>query len=723
MFRFHLFLFTAILLFLNTILFGQSKGINREKYRINISETNNSINIDGILDEPAWLSADKAGHFQRVLPTDTGFAIAQTEVKLTYTESTLYIGIICLDPTQGKRPVESLRRDFAFGKNDNFLVAIDTYNDQTNGFSFGVSPAGAQWDGVQANGGTVNLDWDIKWRSAVKNYDDRWVAEFAIPFRSIRYHGGAPEWGINFSRQDLKTSEKSSWAPMPRQFATVTLAFTGSLVWDKPLPPSGLRFSLIPYVSGKAIQDKEAGQEFKSKANAGIDAKIILSTSMNLDLTVNPDYSQVEVDRQRTNLDRFELFFPEKRQFYLENSDLFANLGTENLRPFFSRRIGLNSPVQAGARLSGKIGNNWRIGLMDLQTGEKDDIPAANFTVTALQRKILRRSNLSAFFVNKQVMNIKNDTSFIGYRYNRVAGIEFNLASADNRWIGKSFYHQSFYPGASGDAAAVAANITFATQYLTATLNQSWVGADYIAEVGYIRRKGYYEINPMFQYKFFPSSSKITNHGPGIKLDMLFDPSVTLTDRETQVFYHVEWINKSVVMVDAKETYIKLQNPFDPTNSGGIPLPANEEFTWKEFGASFGSDIRKPFNILITSHYGGYFNGTRWTTSAELNYRVQPYGSIAIVSTYNNISMPSPYSSAKFILIGPRFDFTFTDKIFFTSLVQYNDQIDNINLNLRFQWRFAPVSDLFIVYTENSFPGDYRVKNRGFVLKLSYWFN
>jgi hypothetical protein len=176
-------------------------------------------------------------------------------------------------------------------------------------------------------------------------------------------------------------------------------------------------------------------------------------------------------------------------------------------------------------------------------------------------------------------------------------------------------------------------------------------------------------------------------------------------------------------MVDAKETYIKLQNPFDPTNSGGIPLPANEEFTWKEFGASFGSDIRKPFNILITSHYGGYFNGTRWTTSAELNYRVQPYGSIAIVSTYNNISMPSPYSSAKFILIGPRFDFTFTDKIFFTSLVQYNDQIDNINLNLRFQWRFAPVSDLFIVYTENSFPGDYRVKNRGFVLKLSYWFN
>jgi len=723
MFRIGLILFTAIPLCFNAILFGQSKGINREKYRINISETSSTINIDGILDEPVWQSADIATNFQRVQPTDTGYAISQTEVKLTYTESTLYIGIICFDSSTGKRPVESLRRDFNFGKNDNFLVFIDTYNDQTNGFSFGVSAAGAQWDGLQANGGTVNLDWDIKWRSAVKNYDDRWVAEFAIPFRSMRYNGGVPEWGINFSRLDLKTNEKSSWAPMPRQFATATLAFTGSLVWDKPLPSSGPRFSLIPYVSAKTTQNKEAGEGFKPDANAGIDAKVILSTSMNLDLTVNPDYSQVEVDRQMTNLDRFELFFPEKRQFYLENSDLFANLGSDNLRPFFSRRIGLTSPVQAGARLSGKIGNNWRIGLMDLQTGEKDSIPAGNFTVAALQRKIFSRSNISAFFVNKQMMNVNNDTSFTGYRYNRVAGLEYNLASANNRWTGKTFYHQSFYPGAKGDAAALAGNITFATQYMNATLNQSWVGADYNAEVGYIRRKGYYELNPMFQYRFFPASSKIADHGPTIKLDMLFDPALSITDREAQVSYQVEWINKSIVQVDVKDIYIKLQAPFDPTNRGGVPLATNEAFRWNEMGASFISDIRKSFNLLISSRFGGYFNGTRWTINNELYYRIQPYGSLAIVTTYNKISMPSPYNSADFILIGPRLDFTFTNKLFFTSFVQYNNQIDNINLNLRFQWRFAPVSDLFIVYTENSLPADYRIKNRGLVLKLSYWFN
>ncbi|HUX95430.1 MAG TPA: DUF5916 domain-containing protein [Bacteroidales bacterium] len=715
---------TATMLFINALSSDNPKGINRDKYRINISKITDNINIDGIMDEPVWMTTDVARNFQRVLPTDTGYAAAQTEVRVAYNESTLYMAIICYDPTPGKRPVESLRRDFSFGKNDNFLVFIDTYNDKTNGFSFGVSPAGAQWDGQQANGGTVNLNWDIKWKSAVKNYDDKWVAEFAIPFRSMRYNGGEKEWGINFSRQDLKTSEKSSWAPMPRQFATATLAFTGSLVWDEPLPDSGLRFSLIPYTSVKSTQDREAGEPFKTNINAGGDAKMILSTSMNLDLTVNPDYSQVEVDRQRTNLDRFELFFPEKRQFFLENSDLFANLGTDNLRPFFSRRVGLTSPIQAGARLSGNIGSDWRIGLMDLQTGPKDDEPAGNYAVGVLQRKVFQRSNLSAFMVNKEVMFInEEDTAFTGNDFNRVAGAEFNLASADNRWTGKTFYHQSFYPGADGDAAAAAANIIYATQYVNATLNQAWVGADYTAEVGYIRRRGYYEVNPGFQYKFFPKSSRIANHGPIFKTMMLFDPSMKLTDRESEVSYQIEWLNKSTLKVDFENSYVYLPDPFDPTNNGGVPLPAETDYRWNELSATFSSDIRKPFNFTIMSLYGGFYNGTRYALNSEIYYRVQPYAALSLVSSYNNIKMPDPHSDAELILFGPRLDFTFTDRLFFTSLVQYNNQIDNMNINLRFQWRFAPVSDLFIVYTENSYPSGHDVKNRGLVFKISYWFN
>ncbi len=725
MIRFKILLFSLLVLLVNKSLCAQIKGVNREKYRIHIKQSDEDIRTDGVLDEDVWQTAEKAGHLQRVLPIDTGFAIAQTEVMMTYNESTLYLGIICYDPTAGKRPVESLRRDFSFMKNDNFIVFIDTFNDQTNGFAFGISPAGAQWDGVQADGGTVNLNWDIKWRSAVKNHDDRWVAEFAIPFRSLRYNGGDTEWGINFSRQDLKTNEKSSWAPMPRQFATATLAYTGTLVWDKPLPSSGLRFSLIPYVSGRTIHHKLEGEDVRFEPSAGFDAKAILSTSLNLDLTVNPDYSQVEVDEQVTNLDRYEILFPEKRQFYLENSDLFASLGTENVRPFFSRRIGLDAPVRAGARLSGKMGEKWRLGLMDIQTGKKDSINAANFMVAAVQRQVFSRSNITAFLVNKQVMNIDEQSESSVNRFNRVGGLEYNLSSPDNLWTGKAYYHQDIHGGSSFDDAAVAANISYTSQFIKASVDQSFVGEHFNAETGYIRRKGYYEINPEFQYRFFPHSSSIANHGPAAELDMYFSPgsSFQLIERETEFSYKIEWHNRNLLSLEYEESFIKLESPFDPTNTGGPMLDAGEEFQNSEVSATFTSDVRRLFNFDISARYGGFFNGTRLSLNSKIFYRVQPYGSMSVVTSYNHITLPLPYNTEGFFLIGPRFDFTFTDKLFFTSFVQYNEQIDNLNINLRFQWRFAPVSDLFIVYTENSFPHDHRIKDRGLAVKLSYWFN
>ena len=704
-------------------LCSQTRGVNRENYRIGIKKTGKELKIDGILDEDAWQAADSAVHFQRVQPTDTGFARAQTEVRLTYTRKTLYIGLICYDPTPGKRPVESLRPDFTFNKNDNFLLFLDTFNDQTNGFSFGLSAAGSLWDGVQANGGVVNLNWDIKWRSAVRSYPDKWVAEFAIPFRSLRYPEGEKEWGINFSRLDLKTNEKSSWAPMPRQFATATLAYAGTLVWDTPLPKSGTMFSLIPYVSAKLTSDKAAGTAPVLTPAAGVDAKVILSTSMNLDITVNPDYSQVEVDRQQTNLDRFELFFPEKRQFYLENSDLFANLGSDNVRPFFSRRIGLEAPVYGGVRLSGKIGNDWRIGIMDIQTGEKDTIAASNYTVAAIQKKIFNHSSLTAFFINKEKTGTLTDEQSKGLSYNRVAGLEFNLSSRDNRWTGKTFYHQSFYDGADGGSGAAAANIMYSTQYLTATFNNGWVGANYISETGYIRRKGYFETNPILQYRFYPVSGALIDHGPGARSDIYFDNEMKMSDRETQLFYTFDFNDKSTVVLDGKEDYIRLLAPYDPTNTGGDSLKTGNEFNFMDFGISYTSDIRKPLNTILSARYGGYFNGTKWTLNAEIDYRYQPYASISLVGSYNDIKLPSPYSNAKLILIGPRLDFTFTNKLFFTAFVQYNNQIDNLNYNFRFQWRYAPVSDLFLVYTENALTGNYAVKNRGIIVKLSYWFN
>lgn len=716
-------LLLVVLFIWNTSTKSQQNLVNRDSYKLRISKTKSTIEIDGILDDVVWKEAEKTGLFSRILPIDTGYASAQTEVMMCYDDLNVYLAVICHDTLPGKRPIESLRRDFSFGRNDNFIAFIDTYNDQTNGFAFGISSAGAQWDGIQANGGYVSLDWDCKWRSAVQNYPDRWVAEFSIPFRSIRYNEGDTEWGINFSRMDLKMNEKSSWGPVPRQFQSANLAFTGSLVWDEPLPKAGVRLSLIPYVSAKVVQDIEDENKTTFKPGVGGDAKITFSTSMNLDLTFNPDYSQVEVDRQVTNLDRFELFFPEKRQFFLENSDLFAGLGKEYIRPFFSRRIGLDSPVMVGGRLSGKIGENFRLGLMDLQTGTKDTIPASNYGVIAVQQKIFSRSNIGAFLVNKQVTNIPVDSSFSGNKHNRVAGVDFNMATADNRWTGKAFYHQAFYPNASTDAFAMAGMVSYNTQNLAISYDQAYVGSNYQAEVGFVPRKGYNQISPTLGYKFFPSSERVANHGPGIEAVMFFKPDFSLTDRDIELNYEIVWLNRSSLSAEVENNYVMLQEPFDPTNTGGDSLTAGTDYNWNEVGFMFTSDARKLFNYAISSRYGGYFNGTRFNVSGEINYRVQPYGSLSIVASYNKIDMPQPYNSAELILIGPRLDITFTDKIFFTTFVQYNNQIDNVNINLRFQWRFAPVSDLYIVYTSNSYPEDFYTKNRALVVKLSYWFN
>ena len=704
-------------------LFCQQKAVNRGKYIIHIKEITDKITLDGLLDEGTWKVAERTGKFQRVTPTDTGYAKAQTSVMVAHDESNIYLASVCYDPSPGKRPIQSLRRDFRFMSNDNFAVFFDTFNDQTNGFGFYVSAAGVQYEHLGYEGSRVNVSWDTKWKSATKSYDDRWVVELSIPFRSLRYSETDSVWGINFGRLDLKTNEKSAWAPMPRQFNHCDLAYTGTLVWDKSLNKSGLRFSLIPYVTGRVTKDYENHGPVKWEKGAGIDAKIMLSNSLNLDVTVNPDYSQVEEDRQVTNLDRFELYFPERRQFFLENSDLFANLGSSRARPFFSRRIGLNVPVNAGMRLSGKIGDKLRIGLMDMQTGTRDLIPASNYLVAVMQQQVFSRSSISAFLVNKQVTTDVSDSDYNGLNYNRVAGLEYNLASPDSRWTGKAFYHRAFYTGASSSAAAASGNINFSTKYVEASMTGSWIGNDYISEVGYIRRTGYYEITPTLSYTMYPSSGVVLSHGPAFDMDLIYDTLFKLTDRQTSLGYRIGFRDRSQISFNGSENFVLLSRSFDPTNTGGVPLAAGTSYSWLNGSIGFDSDSRKLFTYSADVGYGSYYNGTRWFVSGSAEYRFQPYGSIGVTVNYNDITLPEPYNSANLILISPKLDITFTDKIFLTTFVQYNDQVDNLNTNIRFQWRFAPVSDLFIVYTENSYTGDFSTKNRGLVVKVSYWFN
>lgn len=696
---------------------------NRDDYKLHIFETSEDITVDGLFDEAVWDQAELADQFWRVLPIDTGYATAKSSVRMTYDQNMLYLAIIFYDDVPGKRPVESLRRDFSFGKNDNFLLFMDTYNDQTNGFSFGASASGAQWDGIMSRGGSVSLDWDCKWLSATRNYEDRWVIEMGIPFRSIRYQEGIKEWGINFSRLDLKLGEKSSWAPVPRQFPTASLAYTGTLVWDKAPPKAKSFVSLIPYVSPRISKSYQPETEAKPGINAGVDAKIGLSPTLNLDLTVNPDFSQVEVDRQVTNLDRFELFFPERRRFFLENNTVFSNYGLPGIQPFFSRRIGLRNPVRAGLRLSGNLNPKWRVGLLNMQTGSQDKIAAANFTMASIQRQIFSRSSVGAFLVNKELTVDPSDTTFSQARFNRVVGVDYNLASADNRLTGKLFFHKAFRPDDVKNAFATAAQINYSTQQVSLSYTQTWVGAGYQAETGFIRRTGFHRFNPDIGYKFFPSNRKLANHGPLLEFSAFTDENFSLTDRETELGYQFQWLDRSSLRILFQDSYIRLLAPFDPTNTNGDTLATGSEHQWQNARILYSSTPRSLFTYTFGASYGGFFNGTLLNVDATLNYRVQPYGSLAMVATFNRVTLPLPFNSADLILIGPRLDITFTDKLFLTTFVQYNNQIDNLNINMRFQWRYAPVSDLFIVYTDNYLPAPFSTKNRALVAKLSYWFN
>jgi hypothetical protein len=474
---------------------------------MHIKKATGEIKLDGKLDEADWQTADVAKDFQQTFPYDSSLAETFTEVMLTYDDHNVYVGAICYDALPGKYVVQSLKRDFSFPVSDGFAVFIDPFDDGVNGFCFSISPLGVQREGSLENGGGfgVTTAWDNRWFSKVTKEEGKWIVEMKIPFKSFRYRGGGTEWGINFSRNDLKRNESSTWSWVQRGQNVANLAYAGKLIWDAPPKKAGGNVSLIPYGIVGVNHDYQTENKTKVPWNLGLDAKVAITSSLNLDLTVRPDFSQVEVDRQITNLSRFSLFYPEQRQFFIENNDLFARFGFSQIRPFFSRRIGLENgqpvPILGGFRLSGKAGQNWRIGFMSMQTegGVPQGEPSQNFTVAAVQRRVFKRSNIGMIFVNKQGFDRFSPQ---WTDYNRLLGLDFDLYSANGKWQGKAFYHHSFSPN---DKAFVGANATwlmYRTGNIEAHWNHEYVNKEYNAEVGFVPRLS----------RFNPETGKTEKH-------------------------------------------------------------------------------------------------------------------------------------------------------------------------------------------------------------------
>ncbi len=693
------------------------------------------MQLDGILQEAIWQRADKARDFWQFSPNDSIPALNKTEVMMSYDAENLYIGAMLYDSIEADYVIASLRRDFDWFSNDNFSVYFDPMNDQVNGFSFQVSALNIQREGMIAQSTEINDDWDNKWYSAVHQGSGFWSVEMKIPFKSFRYSENILDWRITFLRNNRKANEITAWTKVPRQFAPNHLAFAGTLKWEEPPPKAGTNISIIPFVASNANKNYEENEDANYAVDAGFDAKIALTSSLNLDLTFNPDFSQVEVDQQVANLERFEIFFPERRQFFLENSDLFSDFGIPPVRPFFSRRIGIARdrdgnnvpvPILFGARLSGKLDQNWRVGFLNMQTAKQDDIdlPGQNYTVATFQRRFMQRSTIGGIFVNKQAINFDEENpNVLGSRYNRVAGVDINYASNSNRWEGSTKYHHSFSPGNNQEAYAWMNNLRYNSRNFNVFLVNELVGEDFNAEVGFVPRTGFLKNFGDFSFTLYPQNEWLISHTASTFIYFLTDLQGNLTDRELSIGYSMDFQNNSGLSVGAGQNYVKLLDNFDPSNTGGEELLAGTDYTWEYAEVYYNSDRRKRFNFEVGAIFGEYYNGDGYIVEGTVNYRYQPYGSFALSFSYTNIDFPQPYNDANFWLVGPRIDLTFTDNLFFTTFIQYNEQVDNLNINSRLQWRFRPVSDLFLVYTDNYFPSSFEVRNRALVLKLSYWFN
>ncbi|NVJ72159.1 MAG: carbohydrate binding family 9 domain-containing protein [Flavobacteriaceae bacterium] len=702
-------------------LISWSQKVNQD-YQLHIDKTNEPIVLDGILDEKVWSTVDVADNFFMIQPSDGKPATQHSEARMCFDDNNIYMSIIFYNnEVKGAYNVESYKRDFSFNKNDNFIMAFDPFNNLTTGFTFGLNAYGAQWDGTLYDGARTDLNWDTKWVSEVRFDEDKWVCEIAIPFKSIRYNENAKSWGINFSRLDLKANEKSAWAPVPRQFPSISLAYSGNLVWDTPPPSQNKNISLIPYLATSVANSENDFQ-------MGTDVKIGIGAALNLDLTINPDFSNTEVDAEVTNLNRFELFFPEKRQFFLENSDLFGNFGTRMVKPFFSRRIGLGVPITAGMRLSGNLGEDLRIGLMDIQTAEDitQGLAAENFGVLSLQQKVLDRSNIGMIFVNKQAMNFIEEQHTESDAFNRTLGLEFNYASNNNQWDGKLFYLKTFSDEKLDDSNVLMGSFGHQSKKWRFRVSTEYSGENVNAAVGFIPRTDYQMYNAFVGHTFWNenSDSQLVSHGPRVFSMFYYNKAGIKTDHFVRSAYGFNFLNRSQLEFNFDTQYVMLLDPFDPTQLGVKELAAGTQHQWNTVGVQFTSRPQSLMTYQFAAETGGYYNdGSKTEFSSELGYRFQPYVSINAIANYTKIELEAPWNDSSFWLLGAKADITFNSKLFFSNIYQYNQQFDRWGINSRLQWRYKPASDIFLVFNSMEDNGINGTKDWRLSLKINYWFN
>jgi len=681
--------------------------------------------VDGnVLSDPAYADAMIATGFVQSRPFEGEPASERTEVRILYTSDTIYFGIVCYTEDVGTIIVADSRRDSDLTETDSFQIVLDTYQDRQNGFVFGTNPAGVEYDGQVTNegqgsgrfgggggsgrpgnsrsqrgsGGGFNLNWDGAWQVVTSVTDIGWSAEVAIPFRTLRYPRTAVQnWGINFQRNIRAQNEQAFWSPLPRQYNINRISLAGELQEIKVPAQRNLQFT--PYALGDSLR-RDDGARTVNTGEFGADLKYSVTPSMTLDLTYNTDFAQVEVDDQQINLDRFNLFFPEKRPFFLENAGLFSVGQSGGVDVFFSRRIGLSDtggqvPIIGGGRLSGKVGTNTNIGFLNMQTDSvaSTQTPQQNFTVGRVRQDLANRSNIGAMFVSRQATGSLSRAR----DYNRTY-------AADGTWgIGQGgtvsgFVAETDTPGEpASNSHAYALSAQHQSEQGRLSLGYTEVAPNFNPEVGFLARRSYRRMNGSVFATLRPDNNLgIHEVRPHVFHFTIFDFDTGLHETQfTHIDNHIEWRNGYEIHTGVNITREGVFEPFEIFP--GVIVPSGV-YDHQEAQIAGNTNLGAPISFNINTIVGGLFGGQRVTLTPSIAARVGETFNALFEWSYNDLRLPSGDFTTN--LARMRVSYSFTTRMFFQALVQYNDRANLWSSNLRFGLLSDANTGLFVVYND-----------------------
>jgi hypothetical protein len=692
-----------------------------------------AITIDGVLNEDTWVKAVPATAFIQADPLEGQPASESTEVKIAYDADNLYVAVLCRDGDPSAIVVNEIRKDFAGRDQDTFDVLLDTFGDRRNGFVFSTNAAGAKSDTQIANEGRdVNTNWDAVWWVESRRTAEGWTAEFRIPFKTLRFEAGeGRSWGINFARRVRKKNEVSYWSPVSRAYSIFRASAAGDLT-GLPALRRGRNLRIKPFLVGGALRG--VGEpSYDPDFSGGVDVKAGITPSLTLDATINPDFAQAEADEQQVNLTQFSLFFPEKREFFLENSGIFYfgdiprnQRQTTRFRPpeedlllFFSRRIGLSDsgvqePLYGGVRLTGRAGA-FGVGLMTMQSEENETRPGNNYTVLRVRRDIFRSSDLGAIVLSRQPSGDSRD-------FNRVAGIDANFRFFRSLSI-NGFAARSDSPGVTANQNSGKASIGWEDSTKRLQMSIMTIGEGFKDDLGFVRRSGvtrqFYDWASFWQPEWLRTRG-IRQLQPHARMFRYTDPSGAVVSRTIHIANQTTWNNGSFMEYAFEPRVEAIARPF--TIAPGVVIPPGR-YEWVQHLLLFEGDHSRKLSGSIRGNLGEFWSGTQKTAQISLLYRPTYRAVFDLGLQVSAIDLQLPRQSFTTTLVNFRSGYSFSTNMFLDALVQYRSDVKQFSANLRFNLIHRPLSDFFIVYNEAQFTGTTQTAGRGLVVKYTQMFS